>query len=112
MRVFFAAAIAALLAGPVYAQTKPVPQYGEEDQAKTPQEISAEKEAAAAYKRSLGRIPEQKASDPWGAVRGDSAPNPAKDKSAKGKPAKDPAAKGPAAKDPAAKRAKAGGTAN
>lgn len=102
MRVFFAAAVVGLLAGPAYAQTQPIPQYGEEDPAKTQRQISAEKEAAAAYKRSLGRIPEQKASDPWGTVRGDSAP----------KSAKDLPAKGPSAKDPAAKRAKAGGTAN
>lgn len=102
MRVFFAAAVVALLAGPAYAQTQPVPQYGEDDKAKTQQQIAAEKEAAAAYKRSLGRIPEQKASDPWGTVRGDSAP----------KSAKDLSVKNPAAKDPAAKRARAGGTAN
>ena len=74
MRVLFAAAVVALLAGPAYGQTQPVQQYGEEDKAKTSQQISAEKEAAAAYKRSLGRIPEQKASDPWGTVRSTDAP--------------------------------------
>ena len=54
---------------------------------------AAEKEAEQAYKRSLGNIPEQKPSDPWGAVRSESAPK-------------------TVAKDPAAKRTKASGTAN
>jgi hypothetical protein len=90
MRVFLAAAIVALLSGPVCAQS--IPKYGEFKD-KTPQEIAAEKETDKAYKKSLGNIPEQKSTDPWGAVRSDSAPK-------------------AVAKEPAAKRAKAGGTAN
>ena len=97
MRVFFAATVIAFLAGPVYAQTqKPVPQYGD-NTGKSAREIEDEKDAERAYKRSLGNIPEQKASDPWGTMR-DGAPK--------------PAAKDSAAKDPAAKRTKAGGTGN
>ena len=108
MRVFCTAAVIASVAGPAYGQAQPpVTRYGEQDKEKTTQQKSDEKAAAEAYKRSLGNIPEQKASDPWGTVRSDSAPKPAKDK-----PAKDKAAKDPVAKDAAAKRTRAGGTAN
>jgi hypothetical protein len=93
MRVFLAAAVIALLAGPAYAQTKSVPKYGDVDKAKSPQEIEAEKEAERAYKRSLGNIPDKGPSDPWGNVRSDSAPK-------------------PVAKAAPAKRTKTGATAN
>lgn len=92
MRIFCAAAMIALLAGPAYAQSKPVPQYGDL-KGKSPQEIAAEREAERAYNRSLGNIPEQKAADPWGNVRSDNAPK-------------------TVTKDPPAKRAKAGAAAN
>jgi hypothetical protein len=92
MRVFLAALVIASLAGPAFAQDKPIPKYGELE-GKKPHEIAAEKEAERAYQKSLGRIPEQKgSSDPWGSVRSDSAPK-------------------AVAKDPPAKRAKADGTA-
>ena len=74
MRVFLAALVVALLAGPAFAQSPAIPKYGELE-GKKPHEITAEKEAEQAYQKSLGRIPEQKASsDPWGTVRSDSAP--------------------------------------
>ena len=92
MRIFCAAAVVALLAGPAYAQSQPVPRYGDL-KGKSPQEIAAEREAERAYHKSLGNIPEQKATDPWGTVRSDNAPK-------------------TVAKDPPAKRAKAGGAAN
>jgi hypothetical protein len=77
MRVFLAAMMVALLAGPAYAQTeKPIPRYGDIGKAKTPQEIEADKEAERAYKRSLGNIPDQGPTDPWGTVRSDGAPKP------------------------------------
>ena len=76
MKVFLAAMILALLAGPAYAQTKNVPKYGDADKAKSPQEIAAEKEAERAYQRSLGNIPDQGPTDPWGNVRSDGAPKP------------------------------------
>jgi hypothetical protein len=100
MRLFYAAAVIAFLAGPAYAQSESqsIPRYGEAPKTKSPQELAAEKEAEKAYKRSLGNIPEQKPSDPWGIVRSDSAPK--------------TVAKDPAAKDPAAKRTKAGNTTN
>ena len=91
MRPFYAAAVIALLAGPAFAQSQAVPRYGETSKEKTPQELAAEKEAEQAYKRSLGNIPEQKASDPWGTVRSEPKT---------------------VAKDPAAKRTKAGSTPN
>ena len=93
MRVFLAAVMIALLAGPAYAQSKSIPKYGETDKTKTPQEIEAEREAERAYKRSLGNIPDQGPTDPWGNVRGDSAPK-------------------AAAKAAPAKRTKTGNTAN
>ena len=97
MRVFLAALVVALLAGPAFAQA-PIPKYGELE-GKKPHEIAAEKEAEKAYQKSLGRIPEQKGStDPWGNVRSDGPP-------------KDGAPKA-AATDSPAKRAKAAGTAN
>lgn len=89
MRVLLAAIVFALLAGPAFAQ-KSIPKYGELE-GKPDHEIKAEKEAERAYQKSLGRIPEQKgSSDPWGTMRGDSAPK-------------------TGAKDPPAKRAKADG---
>lgn len=84
MRVFCAAMIVALLAGPAYAQS--VPKYGEQPKEKSEQEKQADKAAEQAYKRSLSNIPDQGPTDPWGAVRGNSdAP-------------KDSAAKAPKAK--------------
>ena len=74
MRVFAAAAIIAFLAGPAYAQSKSIPKYGEVDKEKTPQQIEAERQAEKAYKRSLGNIPDQGPTDPWGNVRSESAP--------------------------------------
>ena len=75
MRVLAAAAVIALMAGPAYAQGA-VPRYGETEKDKTPQQIEADKEAQRAYKRSLGNIPDQGPTDPWGNVRGESGPKP------------------------------------
>jgi hypothetical protein len=74
MRVFRAAAVIALLAGPAYAQTPAMPKYGEVDKEKTPQQIAGERAAEQAYKKSLGNIPDQGPTDPWGNVRSDGAP--------------------------------------
>jgi len=76
MRVVAAAVIMAFLAGPAIAQEKAVPKYGEEDKDKTPAQKRAEKDAEAAYNRSLGNISAQKPVDPWGNVRSDNAPKP------------------------------------
>ena len=93
MRVLLAAAMIVLLAGPSYAQSKSVPKYGEADKEKSPLEKEADREAERAYKRSLGNIPDQGPTDPWGTVRSDSAPK-------------------PVAKAPAAKRTKTGNSVN
>ncbi len=75
MRVFCAAAVIALLAGPAYAQDqKPVPRYGDVATPKSPQEIQAEKDADRAYNNSLGNIPDKGPVDPWGNARGTDAP--------------------------------------
>jgi hypothetical protein len=84
VKIFCAAAVIALLAGPAYAQSQSVPRYGDTDKKKSPQEIEAEREAERAYKRSLGNIPDQAPTDPWGNVRSDGAPKAA----AKASPAK------------------------
>ncbi|MFH1344406.1 MAG: hypothetical protein ABIL01_24890 [Pseudomonadota bacterium] len=90
MRVFLAAIVVASLAGPAFAQQKPIPKYGELE-GKADHEIKAEKEAERAYQKSLRRIPEQKGTnDPWGSMRSEPPPK-------------------AVAKDP--KRAKAAGTA-
>ena len=85
MRVRLVAAIIALMAGTAYAQSPAsVPKYGETAKDKSTQEIAAEKEAERAYKRSLGNIPDQAPTDPWGNVRSESPPKPvAKASSAK-----------------------------
>ena len=72
-RILGATIMVASLTTSAWAQARP-PAYGETDKAKTPAEIAAEKEAERAYRRSLGNIPEQQKSDPWGTMRGDSAP--------------------------------------
>jgi hypothetical protein len=84
-RILGAVAVIALFAGPAAAQKGPA-KYGEDDKPKTPSEIAAEKEAERAYRRSLGNIPEQKSSDPWGTVRSDSAPPKAAAKAPPAKP--------------------------
>jgi hypothetical protein len=58
---------------PASAQDTHIQRYGEKDTEKTPTEKAAEKEAQKAYERSLGNIPAQKSTDPWGIARGDNA---------------------------------------
>src|SRR3954465_998684 len=89
MRVVTAAVILAFLCGPAFGQAQAVPQYGDMGKDKSMRQIQEEKDAEAAYRRSLGNIPEQKSNDPWGAVRGDkpadkSAEKPAAKKSKTG----------------------------
>jgi hypothetical protein len=86
VRAFIAAAIIALLAGPAYAQDKPVPRYGDLGKAKTPREIEEEKDAERAYKRSLGNVPDKAAVDPWGNARSVEAPKAAAKADAKAAP--------------------------
>jgi hypothetical protein len=86
MKMIGIVAVMALLAGPALAQTPNMQKYGDPDKVKTQADIAREKDADAAYKRSLGNIPEQKSTDPWGAVRSDSAAPKAAAKAAPAKP--------------------------
>jgi hypothetical protein len=85
-RIFGAVAVTALLAGPASAQSQAMQKYGEPDKEKSATEKAAERDAERAYKRSLGNIPEQKSTDPWGTVRSDSAPPKAAAKAPQAKP--------------------------
>ena len=71
MRVFIAAALIALLAGPAYAQmATPNINLIPELQSKSPEEKEADAVREKAYKESLRKIPDAKtSSDPWGTVR-------------------------------------------
>ncbi|WJR75079.1 hypothetical protein [Bradyrhizobium sp. NP1] len=87
MRVFCAAVIVALVGSPVYAQDKHIPKYGEEEKEKSATEKAGEKAAERAYQRSLGNIPDQGPTDPWGGVRSD-APKASPTSAAKAKKTK------------------------
>lgn len=72
------AAMIVLFAGPAFAQSKPVPRYGETDTPKSVGEIESERAAEQAYRRSLGNVPNASGpSDPWGNIRSDSSAKPA-----------------------------------
>lgn len=86
MRIFCAAAMIALLAGPAYAQS--VPRYGDLGKAKTPQEIESDRAAEKAYKASLGNIPDKASVDPWGNARSVDAPKTVTKGAPKAAPAK------------------------
>jgi hypothetical protein len=72
--IAFASALS--ISGAAYGQTAPVPRAGEPDKPKTQQQINADRAAEEAYKRSLGSIPDQGSTDPWGNVRPDATPKP------------------------------------
>ena len=75
MRVFLIAAAGAVFLGAAaHAQSQNVPQYGEEDKAKSPAEIEGDKAAERAYRHSLTNIPDKGPTDPWGTVRSNDAP--------------------------------------
>ena len=76
MRILGAAAVAvvALLAGPAHAQTPNV-NLIPELQSKSPEEKEADAVKEKAYRESLKKIPDAKASsDPWGTVRSADTP--------------------------------------
>ena len=69
MKVFRIAALMVLLAAPAYAQTPNI-NLMPELQSKSPEEKEQEAAQQKAYKESLKKIPDAKASsDPWGNVR-------------------------------------------
>ncbi len=72
-----AAVLLAALAGPAYAQM-PNLNLLQEAPSKTPEEKAAEAERDKAYKETLKKIPDSKASnDPWGGMRADPPKQPA-----------------------------------
>ena len=74
MRIFGAAAVIVLLAGPAYAQAPNI-NLIPELQSRTPEEKEADAARDKAYKESLKKIPDAKASsDPWGNVRSADTP--------------------------------------
>src|SRR5712664_1537804 len=69
MKVFRIAALVALVTAPAYAQTPSI-NLMPEFQSKSPEEKEQEAAQQKAYKESLRKIPDAKASsDPWGNVR-------------------------------------------
>jgi hypothetical protein len=95
------ALLAVVTMSPASAQQQQnMQKYGEPDKDKTPAEKAAEKEAQRAYERSLGNIPAQQSSDPWGIARDNSTPK-AATKTASPKPK---AAKNDTKTDSAAKQ--------
>ncbi|HEU0081570.1 MAG TPA: hypothetical protein VFQ87_01750 [Bradyrhizobium sp.] len=86
MRIFCAALLAAAVAAPapVLAQAPHINMMPEL-QGKTPEEKEAEAQREKAYRESLKKIPDAKATDPWGSVRAEPAkPAPAKPKTKTG----------------------------
>jgi hypothetical protein len=74
MRMLSAAAVVVLLTAPAYAQTPNI-NLMQEPMAKSAEEKEADAIKEKAYKDSLKKIPDAKASsDPWGTVRSADAP--------------------------------------
>lgn len=74
MKVARVAVLIALVAGPVYAQVPDI-NLIPETRSKTPEERERDRQLERAYKDSLRKIPDAKASnDPWGAVRSNDTP--------------------------------------
>ncbi|QQO36754.1 hypothetical protein JJC00_14880 [Bradyrhizobium diazoefficiens] len=98
MKLFRMAAVLALVAGPAFAQDSPHINLMADGPSKTEDEKAADAAREKAYKDTLKKIPDAKASnDPWGGMRAD--------------PPKQPAPKAAAATS-APKRTKAGTAAN
>lgn len=98
MKLFRMAAVLALVAGPAFAQDSPHINLMADGPSKTEDEKAADAAREKAYKDTLKKIPDAKASnDPWGGMRAD--------------PPKQPAPKAAAATG-APKKTKAGTAAN
>ena len=86
MRIFPLVAVAAMLAGPAFAQDAPHVNLAPEVVTRSPEEKAADEERDKAYKESLRKIPDAKtSSDPWGGVRSADAPKTATKSPAKPK---------------------------
>ena len=88
MRILGAVAVVLLLAGPAYAQMPNINLLQDTTTPKTPEQLEQEAAQQKAYKESLRKIPDAKASsDPWGNVRSTETskpPAPAKPKTKTG----------------------------
>jgi hypothetical protein len=87
MKVFRIAAMMVLLTAPAFAQSTPNINLVPELQSKSPEEKEQEAQQQKAYKESLKKIPDAKASsDPWGNVRSVDTPKASAKASAPVKP--------------------------
>jgi hypothetical protein len=78
MKLFRMAAVLALVAGPAFAQESPHINLMSDGPAKTEDEKAADAAREKAYKETLKKIPDAKASsDPWGGMRADPPKQPA-----------------------------------
>ena len=99
MKLFRMAAVLALVAGPAFAQEAPHINLMADGPSKTDDEKAADAARDKAYKETLKKIPDSKASnDPWGGMRSD--------------PPKQPAAPKASAATSAPKKTKSGTAAN
>src|ERR1700712_1599945 len=90
MRILGAVAIIALLTGSAYAQMPNINLLADSP-SKTPEELDREAAQQKAYKESLKKIPDVKASsDPWGTVRAVEAPRPRVPAKRRGRPGSAP----------------------
>ncbi|MBH5401965.1 hypothetical protein HZZ13_29850 [Bradyrhizobium sp. CNPSo 4010] len=77
MKLFRLAAVLAVLAGPASAQMPNI-NLMQDAPSKSPEEKAAEAEREKAYKETLKKIPDSKASsDPWGGMRAEQPKQPA-----------------------------------
>ncbi|MDF0583704.1 hypothetical protein [Bradyrhizobium yuanmingense] len=77
MKLFRLAAVLAVLAGPAYAQMPNI-NLMQDAPSKSPEERAIEAEREKAYKETLKKIPDSKASsDPWGGMRAEQPKQPA-----------------------------------
>lgn len=78
MKLFRMAAVLALVAGPAFAQDSPHINLMADGPSKTEDEKAADAAREKAYKDTLKKIPDAKASnDPWGGMRTDPPKQPA-----------------------------------
>ncbi|MBR0690561.1 hypothetical protein JQ594_31945 [Bradyrhizobium manausense] len=83
MKVFRMAAVLALVAGPAFAQESPHINLMADGPPKSEDEKAADAAREKAYKETLKKIPDAKASsDPWGGMRADPPKQPASKTSA------------------------------
>ncbi|MBH5370664.1 hypothetical protein [Bradyrhizobium glycinis] len=76
MKLFRLAAVLAVLAGPAYAQMPNI-NLMQDAPSKSPEEKAVEAEREKAYKETLKKIPDSKASsDPWGGMRAEQPKQP------------------------------------